>query len=740
MNTILRTRMSVGVPLRGRVLSVLLLGFVGLLTGCGLLAPPSSSPYPAPDPDPASDGPRPSPTEPSAGAGEPGPWFEGEILVGYRDAAALRAIVTRLGGAVVETIPRIRAALVALPPGMSVPQAVRELTLSKPPGLRYAEPNYIRTLIKPEPGLTWPDPGEVVARGSISAAQRRVFDDPLRPRQYALDVMRAEEAWAIATGRGVILGVVDTGMDGTHPELKGKQLEGLSCWDEVPLLPDEDGSQGEDAHATHVAGIAAARGGNGEGIVGVAPEAKIMSLRIFDARRVRPGNSSGYVGDARVARCIVWASTVGPDGVENSGDEAHVLNNSWGGRGYSQTLKEAIDVAVEHGVTFVNSMGNSSEDEVLYPKNYPGVLAVGATDPWDRKADFSTMGGAISVGAPGVDVLSSVPLWIERPTGEPYGYMYFSGTSMAAPQVSGAVALLKERFPEATPYQLQRALEMTADDVEGPGFDRLTGYGRVNLARALGLPELPPDGAEVVIKVLTKNPGLGGEPVGVPFVDVILRQGGKERYFAQTNAEGVARFLNVRPGEYEVLASGGDATIYRFRVANRLSARGRVVARSGERSEIEFRFSTSLRVTLRWEEPVDIDLWVGEPQPERSDPETGEVLSEWADPKGTNPARWGRFSGDDRGAGAGPYQETYTLREEHFPYAPYPIAISAENATQSARVTVIVEQNGITEVYGPYRVEPGEVLPSWEWPDWWENTPKPEMDFEEPGPGAPWVY
>ena len=719
-------------PIRGWMLTALLAGLFGLLAGCSLspaLSPPSPASSTAPTS--ASDG-----EFGTAPASPPGSWFEGQILIGYRDEAALRRIVAGLGGSVIETIPQIRAALVALPPGRSVPQAVRDLTLKKPKGLRYAEPNYIRDFIAPQP--SWPDPDELLAQRSIVAAQRRIFNDPLRPRQYALDVMNAEAAWARATGRGVIIGVVDTGMDGSHPDLRGKQEPGLSCLDEVTLMPDEDGSQGEEAHATHVAGIAAATGGNGEGIVGVAPEARIMSLRIFDVRLISPRNGSGYVGDARVARCIIWAATVGPDGIENSGDEADVLNNSWGGRGYSQTLKDAIEAVVARGVVFVNSMGNSSEDEVLYPKNYPGVLAVGATDPQDRKVGFSTMGAVISVGAPGQDVISSVPMWIERPTGEPYGYMYFSGTSMAAPQVSGAIALLVERFPEATPYQLQRILEKTADDIEEPGFDRLTGYGRVNLARALNLTELPPDGAEVVVKVVTKNPGLEGEPVGVPFVDVILRRNGQDRYFAQTNAEGVARFLNVRPGEYEVLASGGDVTIYRFRVANRLSAYGRVVARSGETSEMEFAFNTSLKVTLRWEQPTDVDLWVGEPQPERSDPETGEVISEWASPK--EGARWGRFSGDNRGTGAGPYEETYTLNGEHFPYAPYPIAISAENATSPASVTVIVEQNGITEVYGPYRVEPGEVLPSWEWFDWWENTPKPEMGFEEPGPGAPWVY
>ena len=698
------------------------------LVGCGLVSSPPSVPPPPPSSTPTT----PMPTV-TGGGGLGERWVEGQLLVGYRDEAALRRVVERLRGRVLDVIPRIRAALIALPAGVSVPDAVAQLARERPDGLRYAEPNYLRRLIAPRP--TWPVPEELQAqRAQRLRLQRLVFDDPLRPKQYALDVMRAERAWARATGRGVIIGIVDTGMDGTHPELQGKQLEGRSCYDEVPIAPDADSSQNEMSHATHVAGIAAAHGRNGEGIVGVAPEAQLFVVRIFDARLVGPGNGSGYVGDAAVAKCLIWAATVGPDGVEGSGDEAAVLNNSWGGRGYSQTLKEAIDAVVEAGVVFVNSMGNSSEDEVLYPKNYPGVLAVGATDPQDRKAAFSTMGGAISVGAPGVDVLSAVPLWLTRPDGEPYGYMYFSGTSMAAPQVSGAIALLKQLFPDATPYQLQRLLEQTADDVEEPGFDRKTGHGRINVARAVSAKRLPPDGATVLVKVLTRNARPGGERVGVPYVDVILRKDGLDRYFAQTNADGVAKFLNVEPGSYDVLVAGGDATVYRFRTANRLALRGRVSARPGATSEVEFAFNTRLKVTAIWEEPVDVDLLVGEPTLEGE-----EIVTEWASAK--TGARWGTFSPDGTGAGPGPYRESYTLNEEHFPYAAYPLALELDEAAPTpARVIVVVEQNGVVERFGPYELEPGERLPSTAWFDWWENHPDPEKGFEEPGPGAPWVY
>jgi len=691
-----------------------------MLAGCSLSMP---EPMQTQVPPAASEG------------GLAGHWFEGQVLIGYEDERALTEIVQGLDGYIIELIPKIRAALVALPAELTVPDAVARLTRERPQGLRYVEPNYIRDLILPRPA--WPDPDETIAQGLRS--QLLKFNDPLRPRQYALDLMRAEEAWQLATGRGIIIGIVDTGMDGTHPELKGKQVPGMDCLKGELHPPDFDSSQHEDAHATHVAGIAAARGGNAEGIVGVAPDAKIMIVQIFNAELVSPRNRSGYVGDAKVAKCLIWAATVGPDGVEDSGDEADVLNNSWGGRGYGQTLKEAIDAVIEHGVVFVNSMGNSSEDEVLYPKNYPGVLPVGATDPHDRKVDFSTMGHRISVGAPGEDVISSVPLWLTRPTGKSYKYMYFSGTSMAAPQVSGAIALLLERFPDATPYQLQKILERTADDIELPGFDRLTGWGRPNLARALRVKSLPEEGASILVRVVTRNLGdtngdgvidEADEQVGVPFVDVFLRSDGLDKYFVQTNAQGEARFLSIEPGEYEVRVGGGDATIYRFRLANRITQIGRVQAASGQQAEVVFEFNTTLKVTIRWEEPVDIDLLIGEPR--------AGAGPEWVSPKGG--ALWGEFSADSTGVGPGPYSETYTLAAEHYPNAPYPIAISAEHASAAAEVTVIIEQNGITEGYGPYLLSPGELLTSSEWHDWWENFPDPEKGFEQPGPGAPWVY
>ncbi|MBI1729887.1 S8 family serine peptidase [Candidatus Acetothermia bacterium] len=659
-------------------------------------------------------------------------WFQGQVLVGYDSDAALTQIANTINGRVVNTIPEIGAARIDLPANLSVTEAVTLLMQSRPDGLRYAEPNYIRKLIQPE-NVDGLEPNLADAQG-VSGEQSGRYDDPLQVRQWGLSKIHAEEAWQQATGRGVIIGIVDTGIDGTHPDLIGKQLQGRSCLDDKPIEPDSDGSQSENAHASHVAGIATANGDNHFGIVGVAPDARFMSLRIFDKRMEEPDNPEGYVGDDKVAACIIWAATIGPDGIKNSGDEARVLNNSWGGRGYSQTLKEGIDKVISSGVTFVNSMGNSGSDETLNPTATPGVLGVGATSAHDKKSDFSTMGPTISIGAPGEDILSSVPQWLLKPDGSPYDFQYFDGTSMAAPQVTGAIALLLQKFPKATPYQLKKVIEGTADDIETPGFDRLTGFGRLNLAKALGIMSLPEDGATVIVHVLTHNAGdtnhdgrvdQSDKPIGVPYTDVILRNShGDDRYFVQTNAEGNAEFYSIDPGPYQVLVGAGDVMTQLFRPANRLTQRTQITAISGQTAEASVEFNTTLSVSISWSEPVTVELQVSEPRSKKE--------YAWVTASAGN-AKWGTFSSSSQ-------SDTYILSDKHFPNAVYKLALSGKKIASSAKVSVTITENGISETYGPFTVQPGQVLASTEWEGWWENFPDKDLGFTEKGPGGPWVY
>lgn len=727
-----------------RIFAFVVVGLALVLAGCGTLfgpnpKPPIINPIPLTPVDPST-----IPTVEMLPARIDGDYIEGQIIVGYEDETALSQALSLVRGTVKHKTSQIKAALVELS-GMSVPEALGRIAWAvrcgELKGIRYAEPNYLRNLIEP-----FPSTGLQTADAVLPKVYNPNAD--LRPYQWGLDVVKAEEAWNYATGEGIIVAVVDTGVDGNHPDLQG-QVIGVwfdawslswvpgydSSWMVRRTLPDGTEKVYEGSHGTHVAGIIAAKN-DGVGITGLAPDVQILSIRIFSPDAVI---NTGYyfVGDYKAAVGIIAAVDYG----------ARVLNNSWGGKGYSQTLKAAIDYALLNGAVFVAAMGNSSLDEVIYPAGYPGVLAVGATTPKDKKADFSTNGGHISVGAPGTRILSCVPLWMTQAgTGLTLYYDYWDGTSMATPFVSALAAMVLERNPTATPYQVRRIIEQTAKDAETPGFDRRTGYGRIDAARAVQTTTLPEEGASVAVYVVTASSGFP-----IPYVDITLRKNGVDRYFGQTDLEGARRlfapppiarpslspnavagaippllsgcFFEIEPGTYEVIVGGQDATGFWWRVANRVTAKTTVNLAPGINAPVILNVNTTLKVTLSWDEDVDLDLAVRE-----YDPVTRTYV--WSTPK--TGALWGSFSGDAQHGGS----ETYELSFPHWDYAIYYLGIVAYGNSSTARVTVI--QNGVTETYGPYSVAGGFLYPSWGWPDWWENTPHPY--FGVTGPGGPVVY
>lgn len=664
-----------------------------------------------------------------------GEYIEGEIIVGYEYESALQQVLSLVQGTIRHKIPEIQAALVRLN-NMSVPEALGRIAWAirqgELTGIRYAEPNYLRELIEPVPSASL----------EVMELLPQVYDPNanLRPYQWGMDLVHAEDAWSYATGQGVIVAVVDTGVDGLHPDLQGQvEPEWYDAWN-LQWISGYDSSWGpvwspryqrwyEGSHGTHVAGIIAAKR-DGKGITGLAPGARILSIRIFSPDPVPLPAPYGhyYVGDFGVAAGIVAALN----------RSARVFNNSWGGKGYSQTLKAAIDLALASGAVFIASMGNSYLDEVSYPAGYPGVIAVGATTPQDKKVDFSTMGGHISVGAPGTRVLSCVPRWMTQAgTGASLLYDYWDGTSMASPFVSALAAMVLERHPTAKPYQVRRVIEQTAVDIETPGFDRRTGYGRIDALKAVRTPTLPSEGASVVIFVATKSSGFP-----IPYVDITLRKNGMDRYFGQTDYEGYSYgifptwgggvFLEIEPGTYEILVGGEDTTLYWMRVANRVTAKKIVTLNPGANDPVVLEVNSTLKVTLEWEEPVDLDLGVREFV--GLDPVTGQPIYRWSTPK--TGALWGTFSADDQDGGS----ETYELKTLHWDYDVYYLAIVAYGNSSTAKVTVL--QNGVTEMYGPYQVtgSPGSpaLYPSNTWPDWWENNIHPYFGVK--GPGGPVVY
>ncbi len=252
---------------------------------------------------------------------------------------------------------------------------------------------------------------------------------------YSKRIMRLYESWDMTRGLPeVVVAVIDSGVDVSHPDLRdniwvnqaekagraGVDDDGNGYVDDVhgwDFVDNEPARTGSTDHGTHVAGIIGAAI-NGQGTAGVAPRVKIMPLKFINS------GGNGYTSDAVAA--MEYA-------VKNG---AHIINNSWGGSGYSSFLEKAVTNTVAAGVIFVAASGNNgknTDSSGFYPANYEGVLSVGSTDERDQLSSFSNYGvRTVELAAPGSNILSTIR----------YGdYDVISGTSMAAPQVAGVLAL-----------------------------------------------------------------------------------------------------------------------------------------------------------------------------------------------------------------------------------------------------------------------------------------------------------
>ncbi len=221
------------------------------------------------------------------------------------------------------------------------------------------------------------------------------------------------EVWKITKGEGVTVAVIDTGCDLTHPDLVGNLVDGMNFVEEG--LPPEDGA----CHGTHVSGIIAANDDH-DGMVGVAPKAKIMPIKVL--------NSFGMGSIDNVAKAIYWAVDHGAD----------IITMSLGARNPVDKVKEAINYANSKVVTCFVAAGNAgSTKNLLYPAAYTECISIGAVDENSMRADFSCTGPNLDFVAPGVKIYSTVPK---------SSYAYLSGTSMACPFAVGTAALvLSER-------------------------------------------------------------------------------------------------------------------------------------------------------------------------------------------------------------------------------------------------------------------------------------------------------
>lgn len=274
--------------------------------------------------------------------------------------------------------------------------------------------------------------------------------------QWALDKLNAESLWAQQPGKGTVVAVIDTGVAGNHPDLAGRVVTGTDY-----VTAGGNGFADGNGHGTHVAGIIAATANNSIGIAGLAQGVKVMAIRALD------DNGSGWGSD--VSQGIVYATDHG----------VSAINLSLGGEADDVT-RTAIAYATSHNVIVAAAAGNERADgnPVTYPAAYPDVIGVAASDSTNAIADFSNTGSYVDVTAPGVRIASTFPA---------SGYRYLSGTSMATPFVTAAVALLKAADPTLTPAQVTSALERSSVDLGTWGRDDYSGYGLIDPSAALCL-------------------------------------------------------------------------------------------------------------------------------------------------------------------------------------------------------------------------------------------------------------
>ncbi|MBI5934812.1 MAG: S8 family serine peptidase [Chloroflexi bacterium] len=329
------------------------------------------------------------------------------------------------------------------------------------------------------------NPDVVSAEPNFLASAADVPNDLYYGLQTNLPIIQAPMAWNwITSSQEVIVAVIDTGVDTAHPDLTANLWQNPAETDGLPNVDDDGNGYVDDVwgwnmvggnndvsddngHGTHLSGVIAAVGNNGLGVVGVAPNARILTVKALDANGV---GAYGQVADA-----IVYATEQG----------ARVINLSFGGAGQSQVLQDAIDFALQRGVIIVAAAGNTGKSAPIYPAAYPGVLAVSAVDDGLTWATFSSSGSGTALTAPGIDVYST---W---PGGR---YIRMSGTSVASAEAAGVAALLAGQSQFTNAVYIRDALIKTAYDLGAAGWDPYYGFGLLHAEEALKFTEtgMPP--------------------------------------------------------------------------------------------------------------------------------------------------------------------------------------------------------------------------------------------------------
>lgn len=274
-------------------------------------------------------------------------------------------------------------------------------------------------------------------------------NDPRFKSQYGLKVSNFPDAWNTVRGKGIKVGVVDSGIARSHPDLRRKIAA------QKDVAGNDNRAEDDVGHGTHVAGIIGVRTNNGRGVAAGCPRCQLLVAKVDGA--------FGGITDANVAQGINWSTNRG----------AKVINLSLGAPQGSRVLKNAIDRATHRGVVVVAAAGNDDSSVRQYPAAYRNVIAAAATNKRDKRAGFSSFGKWVDVAAPGVDILSTFP----------GGYRRLDGTSFSSPHVAALAGLLADQGRGRA--QIRDRILRTAVDKGRNGRDPFYGSGRINAAAAV---------------------------------------------------------------------------------------------------------------------------------------------------------------------------------------------------------------------------------------------------------------
>lgn len=389
------------------------------------------------------------------------------VIIKFADTASQTSRAHALSSAglkPIKTFQLVKGLTFARPvPGQSLDNTVSTLAIN--PNIEYVEPNYYVAI-------------DIIPNDPNFHLQYGLHNDGTNGGLANADI-DAPEAWDVQTGNGVVIAVIDTGVDYTHPDLKdniwvnpgeiagnGIDDDGNGFVDDIhgwDFASDINDPADDHAHGTHVAGIIAAKSNNGIGVSGINWNAKIMALKFFDA--------NGLGSTSNAIRAINYAVMMG----------VRISNNSWGGGGFSKALFDTIQAAAAKGHLFVAASGNetlNTDTSPHYPSAYdlPNIISVAATDDSDRLASFSNFGVVtVDIAAPGFRIESLIPNGL---------YQSLSGTSMAAPFVSGAAGLVLSTVSGISTEALKAALLDNADLLPSLSGRVATG-ARLNISRTL---------------------------------------------------------------------------------------------------------------------------------------------------------------------------------------------------------------------------------------------------------------